>query len=143
VAVLKVDVRGKIVAVSLAVRHQTYDTPATAGMLATARIPAAGTRASSIGTARECTTSTAKKPATAGSVWKSYKSDCECGTSQIKREWQCAGAAVLRIWDVYAGSGSATLKCRQTCLSSHHAGCRGSKGLGGIASFVAARVIIR
>jgi hypothetical protein len=54
----------------------TYDTPATAGILATARIPAeTGMSALSKGKpAGEGTTSTAKTPATAGSVWKSYKS---------------------------------------------------------------------
>ncbi len=67
----------------------TYDTPATAGMLATARIPAAtGTPIFIKGTsAGQGTTSTAKIPATAGSVWKSYKNGrksiqkygCECG----------------------------------------------------------------
>ncbi len=80
------DVRRKLVAVKVAVSHavtvrhhlMTYDTPAKkqqaiAGMLATARTPAAtGTPAFKQGTpAGEGTTSTAKTPPTAGSVWKS------------------------------------------------------------------------
>ncbi len=65
-----------------AAQAQTYDNPATAGkqaragMLATARIPAAtGTPALRKEHQQEKgITSTAKTPATAGSVWKSYKS---------------------------------------------------------------------
>jgi hypothetical protein len=89
------------------------DTPATAGkqatagMLTRARIPAAG----------QGTTSTAKLPATAGSVWKSFKK----GQEMKPEIWLCMGAGIKNL---------VTLKCPQVALVFARSGSEGLQGPG-------------